>query len=102
VIAMRSDTERGARRQRELDAPAPVPAEHLRDQVFAACGYAVALAVPATWLLAPYLGSSGLPTVLALAVLMVPLNLVGIRRFARACRSRGARQSVEADRARPR
>lgn len=87
MITIRQNAERGASNERDDGAPAPLPAEHLRDQVFASCGYALALAAAATWLLGPFLGARGLPTVLTLSALLFPLNLLAIRRLARARRS---------------
>lgn len=76
------DDSRGQGR-RDQDAPTPRPPEPLRDQVFAACGYALAIAALATGLLAPHLGRLGLPCGLALAAALAPVNVLAIRHFAR-------------------
>lgn len=73
--------------ERERTGPAHVQAEHLRDQIFAACGYALAVAATAVGLLTPHLGRLGLVAGIVLAVLLVPVNVAGIRRFARLRRS---------------
>ncbi|MBS2965916.1 hypothetical protein KGA66_22920 [Actinocrinis puniceicyclus] len=53
VTAMRADPR--GRHERDENAPAQIPAEHLRDQVFAACGYAFAVGALAAGVLAPRL-----------------------------------------------
>jgi hypothetical protein len=70
------------------------PAEPLREQIFAACGYAFAIAATVAGLLTPHLGRRGLACAIALTALLVPVNVIGIRRFARLRRSLSARQSA--------
>lgn len=90
-------TRADARGRPEHDGQAPVPPEPLREQVFAACGYAFALGALGAGVLAPRLGAAALFLGVLLAVLLVPVSVLAIRRFARTrCRAvtgRAARQS---------
>lgn len=65
----------------------PVPTEHLRDQVFAALGYAFAIAALVAGLLSPHLGRLGEAAGILLGVVLVPVNIGVIRGCARLRRS---------------
>ena len=65
------------------DPHAHLRIEPLRDQLFAACGYAFVIAAPVTELLTAHLGRLALVTGIALIAVLVPVNLTLIRRYAR-------------------
>lgn len=77
--------------------------EPLRDQIFAACGYAFAVAALTTGLLSPRLGRLTLAVGVVLALVLIPVNVSLIRRFARLRRSLAAHQDAASPerRARP-
>lgn len=84
----------------DTPAPARLAAEPLRDQIFAACGYAFAVAAVVVGLLLGQFGGLGLVSGLVLAAVLVPVNVVCIRRFARLRRRLAAQfgESVPAER----
>ncbi|MBR7830716.1 hypothetical protein KDK95_30720 [Actinospica sp. MGRD01-02] len=77
-----------ARTANDEDHPVtPIPSEHLREQLFAACGYALACAAVVFGLLTARLGRLGFISGIVLTGVLVPVNLSLIRRFARLRRS---------------
>ncbi len=83
-----------SRKERDPNTPARLPAEPLRDQVFAACGYAFTIAALAASLLTAYLGTLALIFGAVLATLLVPVNMLAIRHYARTRRPPTTRRTV--------
>ena len=71
------------RDQRDERVPAPIRPEPLRDEVFAACGYAFTIAAVVASLLTSRIGTLALIFGAVLAALLVPVNVLAIRRYAR-------------------
>lgn len=67
--------------------------EPLRDQIFAACGYAFAASALIVELLTPHIGRYTLIAGIALAIVLIPINVTLIRRFARLRRSPTAQRT---------
>ena len=78
------DTPRAASRKRNDSVP--ISAEPLREQIFAAFGYAFAFAAILAGLLTSHLGTAGLIASAVFGALLVPANLVAIRGRARLAR----------------
>ena len=74
--------------------PAPIPPEPLCDEIFAACGYAFTIAAVAASLLTPRLGTVALIFGAVFAALLVPVNVLAIRRCARVRRSLRTRRTA--------
>jgi hypothetical protein len=74
----------GSGRPRSKQAGAPAPVEHVRDQLFAAAGYAFAFAVLVALPFTPHVGATRVVVgVIVLGLLLTPVNVLVIRGHAR-------------------
>lgn len=85
-------------RDHNRDASTHVRHEPLRDQVFAACGYAVAIAALAIGVVTSHTGRVTVVSGVVFAAVLVPVNVCLIRRFARLRRSLTAKPHAESSR----